>query len=160
MAPPLSLTLSTKTHKRKKAEAPLAKAEFVAGKAPGGTRTNLKHYTETSKKLIQRAQHIYEVHIWTRAGYPGVELQVQVGKEIWDRVCMEAKSPTELTDRMLNMITKYGVHARSSLRDKVRPHVAGRYQFMAGDSDKIKKRNVKKHKMLLGECMEHGNHRA
>ncbi|KAJ7289557.1 hypothetical protein C8J57DRAFT_1493988 [Mycena rebaudengoi] len=42
-----------------------------------------------------------------------------------------------LTERMATMIKKYGSHARSSLKDGVRPLIGPTYKFKVGDSDKI-----------------------
>ncbi|KAK6971783.1 hypothetical protein R3P38DRAFT_3297868 [Favolaschia claudopus] len=142
-------------HKRKKSKAPLAKAEFVAGKPPGGSRTNLKDYTEAGANLIKRAQHLYEVHVWTRASYPGAALQLETVKNVWDIVCIEAQSPMELTDRMASMIAKYGAHGRSYVVDKVRPLIASAYGFKTGSSDKVKDNNIATYKMLLEESAFH-----
>ncbi|KAK6987778.1 hypothetical protein R3P38DRAFT_2366290, partial [Favolaschia claudopus] len=142
-------------HKRKKSKAPLAKAEFVAGKPPGGSRTNLKDYTEAGANLIKRAQHLYEVHVWTRDSYPGAVLQLETAKDVWDKVCTDAQSCMELTDRMATMITKYGVHGRSYVVDKVRPLIASTYGFKTGSSDKVKDKNIATYKMLLEESAFH-----
>ncbi|KAK6977401.1 hypothetical protein R3P38DRAFT_526670 [Favolaschia claudopus] len=142
-------------HKRKKSKAPLAKAEFVAGKPPGGSRTNLKDYTEAGANLIKRAQHLYEVHVWTRVSYPGAVLQLEIVKNVWDIVCTEAQSPMELTDRMASMIAKYGAHGRSYVVDKVRPLIASAYGFKTGSSDKVKDKNIATYKMLLEESAFH-----
>ncbi|KAJ6545614.1 hypothetical protein B0H19DRAFT_1238375 [Mycena capillaripes] len=138
-----------KTHKRSKLTVELVKAEFVAGKAPTGSRTNLKDYTEPAGKLIKRAMHKYEVLVWTRKPYPGGELQIQSVKAIWDEVCAEA------SERMASMIKKYGSHGRSSMNANVRPLIASTYGFKAGDSAKTIKQNVKLYKTLLDESGFH-----
>jgi hypothetical protein len=40
-------------------------------------------------------------------------------------------------------IKKYGSHARSSLKDGVRPLIAPTYKFKVGDSDKTIAKNIK-----------------
>ncbi|KAF7371561.1 hypothetical protein MVEN_00011300 [Mycena venus] len=144
-----------KSKKRKNAIEPLAQAEFVSGKPRGGSRTNLKDYTEPASKLIRRAMHKYEVRVWTRQPYPPSEIQIQTAKEIWDEVCTEAEERMELTHRMLGMITKYGPHGRSSMKDCVRPLVGPTYSFQVGNSNKIIRKNTKIYKMLLEESAFH-----
>ncbi|KAJ7131568.1 hypothetical protein C8R43DRAFT_1110749 [Mycena crocata] len=146
---------SKKKSKRPKVIQELPKAQFVAGKAPGGSRTNLSHYTEPAAKLIKSAMHRFEVRIWTVNPFPSAELQVQWVKEIWDEVCTEADALMELTERMSSMIKKYGSHGRSSLKDGVRPLVAPTYKFKIGDSDKVIRRNVKIWKALTAESAFH-----
>ncbi|KAJ7433113.1 hypothetical protein FB451DRAFT_1572730 [Mycena latifolia] len=146
---------SKKARKRSKAVPELPKAQFVAGKAPGGSRTNLKDYTEPAARLIKRAMHKYEVRIWTLNPFPGAELQTEWVTEIWDEVCEEAEERMELTERMSSMVKKYGSHARSSLKDGIRPLVAPTYKFKVGDSAKIIKKNIKIWKRLLDESAFH-----
>ncbi|KAJ7804095.1 hypothetical protein B0H13DRAFT_560087 [Mycena leptocephala] len=144
-----------KSRKRTKVVEPLPKAEFVGGKPPGGSRTNLKDYTEPAAKLLKRAMHKYELRVWTQGGYPLLELQGQWVKEIWDEVCQEADERMELTERMGSMIQKYGPHGRSSMKDGIRPLVAPTYKFKIGESDKIIRKNIKIYKMLLDESGFH-----
>ncbi|KAJ7264687.1 hypothetical protein C8J57DRAFT_1331680 [Mycena rebaudengoi] len=87
--------------------------------------------------------HKYEVRIWTLNAFPSSDLQTDLVKEIWDEVCTEAEERMELTERMASMIKKYGSHARSSLKDGVRPLIAPTYKFKVGDSDKTIAKNIK-----------------
>ncbi|KAJ7676753.1 hypothetical protein DFH06DRAFT_613416 [Mycena polygramma] len=144
-----------KNRKRTKLTEELPKAEFVTGKAPTGSRTNVKDYLEPAKGLLTRAQHKYEVRIWTIDPYPGVELQIQWVKEIWDEVCEEANERMELTERMARMIKGYGSHGRSSMMGGVRPLVAPSYRFTVGDSAAIVAKNIAKCKMLLDQSAFH-----
>ncbi|KAJ7181204.1 hypothetical protein C8R46DRAFT_1028529 [Mycena filopes] len=143
--------------KRRRAGAvePLSQAEFVGGRAPGGSRTNLKDYTEPARKLLKAALHRYEARIGTINPYPPVELQIQWAKEIWDEVCTEAGERMQLTERMASMMTKYGAHARSAVVTCVRPLVAPTYGFKVGDSDKIVRKNLDIYKRLLEESGFH-----
>ncbi|KAF7333806.1 hypothetical protein MVEN_02337500 [Mycena venus] len=141
--------------KKKKVEDPLPQAEFVAGHAPGGSRTNLKDYTEPARKLLKRAMHTFEVRVWSRSGYPPAEVQVEWVKEIWVEVCEAAGERMELTERMSSMIRKYGPHGRSSLKDGVRPLVGPTYGFKVGDSPKTIQKSLKIHKRLLDESGFH-----
>ncbi|KAJ7097060.1 hypothetical protein B0H15DRAFT_797793 [Mycena belliarum] len=153
-----SLSPSKKARKRSKATKVtlvLRKAEFVAGKAPTGSRTNLKDYTEPAARLLKRAMHRYEVRIWTLNPFPGADLQEEWVKEIWDEVCTEAEERMELTVRMAGMIKKYGSHARSTLKDGVRPLVAPTYKFTVGDTPEIISANIKLWKALLEESAFH-----
>ncbi|KAF7335015.1 hypothetical protein MVEN_02251700 [Mycena venus] len=142
-------------HRKRPPVVELLKAEFVAGKAPTGSRTNVKDYAEPARGLLQSALHKYEVRIWTLNPYPPQELQIQWVKEIWDEVCTEAKEPVELTERMATMIKKYGSHARSSMNANIRPLVGPTYGFKLGDSDKVIWKNLKIYKMLLDESGFH-----
>ncbi|KAJ7684248.1 hypothetical protein DFH06DRAFT_1354030 [Mycena polygramma] len=144
-----------KSRKRTKPTEELPKAEFVTGKAPSGSRTNLKDYKEPAKGLLTRALHKYEVRIWTINPYPGVELQAQWVKEIWVEVCEEANERMELTERMARMIKAYGSHGRSSMKDGVRPVVAPSYGFTVGDSAAIVAKNIAKYKMLIEQSAFH-----
>ncbi|KAJ7023002.1 hypothetical protein C8F04DRAFT_1306567 [Mycena alexandri] len=141
--------------KRAKVAEPLPQAEFVAGKAPGGSRTNLKGYTEPARALLKNAMHRYEVRVDTLNTYPGAELQMQWVKEIWDEVCTEAEERMQLTERMTGMITKYGSHARSAVVGCVRPLIAPTFGFKLGDSDKVLRKNLKLHQVLLNESGFH-----
>ncbi|KAJ7782949.1 hypothetical protein B0H16DRAFT_1447187 [Mycena metata] len=141
--------------KRAKVAEPLSQAAFVAGKAPGGSRTNLKDYTEPARTLLHNAMHRYEVCVDTLNTYPGAELQMQWVKEIWDQVCTEAEERMQLTERMAGMITKYGSHARSTVVGCVCPLIAPTFGFKLGDSDKILRKNLKLHKVLLDESGFH-----
>ncbi|KAJ7128028.1 hypothetical protein C8R44DRAFT_873795 [Mycena epipterygia] len=159
---PRSLSPSKRRRKRARARAaeaaeepPLQKAEFVGGKPPGGSRTNLKDYTQPAAKLLKLAMHKYEVRIWTLNPFPPTELQTKWVKEIWDEVGTETEERMELTERMATMIKKYGSHARSTLKDGIRPLVAPTYKFKVGDSDKILRKNVKICKALLNESAFH-----
>ncbi|KAF7355810.1 hypothetical protein MVEN_00909200 [Mycena venus] len=144
-----------RSKKKKKVEDPLPQAEFVAGHAPGGSRTNLKDYTEPARKLLKRAMHTFEVRVWSRSGYPPAEVQVEWVKQIWVEVCEAAGERMELTKRMSSMIRKYGPHGRSSLKDGVRPLVGPMYRFKVGDSPKTIQKNLKIHKQLLDESGFH-----
>ncbi|KAJ6610254.1 hypothetical protein B0H10DRAFT_2225146 [Mycena sp. CBHHK59/15] len=62
----------------------LPKAKFVAGKAPGSSRTNIKDYAEPAAKLLKATMHQYEVRIWMIDPFPKSELQTQWVKEIWE----------------------------------------------------------------------------
>ncbi|KAJ7087970.1 hypothetical protein B0H15DRAFT_801037 [Mycena belliarum] len=153
-----SLAEAAEARKRSKATKVtlvLRKAEFVAGKAPSGSRTNLKDYTEPAARLLKRAMHRYEVRIWTLNPFPGADLQEEWVKEIWDEVCTEAEERMELTVRMAGMIKKYGSHARSTLKDGVRPLVAPTYKFTVGDTPEIISANIKLWKALLEESAFH-----
>ncbi|KAJ7477774.1 hypothetical protein B0H11DRAFT_2234452 [Mycena galericulata] len=133
--PPIRSSATSKSKRRKRAkvvEEPLPKAEFVSGKAPGGSRTNLKDYTEPARKLLKRAMHAYEYD-----------------------VCVEAGERMELTERMANMINKYGSHARSALKDGVRPLVAPTYKFKIGDSKEIVRKNIKIWEASINESAFH-----
>ncbi|KAJ6618488.1 hypothetical protein B0H10DRAFT_2217620 [Mycena sp. CBHHK59/15] len=144
-----------KSKKHHKAVVELLKAEFVAGKAPNGSRTNVKDYAAPARGLLQSALHRYEVRIWTRNPYPPQGPQIQWVKEIWDEVCGEAEEPVELTERMATMIKKYGSHARSSMNANISPLVGPTYGFKLSDSDKVVQKNLKIYKMLLDESGFH-----
>ncbi|KAJ7181949.1 hypothetical protein C8R46DRAFT_1210392 [Mycena filopes] len=145
---------SRKKHRAPRVE-PLPQAEFVGGKPPGGSRTNLKDYTEPARKLLKCALHKYETRIGTINPYPAADLQMQWAKEIWDEVCKEADERMQLTERMASMIIKYGPHARSVVTTCVRPLVAPTYGFKLGDSDKIVQKNLNIYKELLDESGFH-----
>ncbi|KAJ7467294.1 hypothetical protein B0H11DRAFT_2239533 [Mycena galericulata] len=150
--PPIRSSATSKSKRRKRAkvvEEPLPKAEFVSGKAPGGSHTNLKDYTEPARKLLKHAMHAYEVRVWTKSGYPGAELRARWVGEIWDEVCVEAG------ERMANMINKYGSHARSTLKDGVRPLVAPTYKFKISDSKEIGRKNIKIWEASINESAFH-----
>ncbi|KAJ7506315.1 hypothetical protein B0H11DRAFT_2327346 [Mycena galericulata] len=111
--------------------------------------------TEPARKLLKRAMHAYEVRVWTKSGYPGAELRARWVGEIWDEVCVEAGERMELTERMANMINKYGSHARSTLKDGVRPLVAPTYKFKIGDSKEIVRKNIKIWEASINESAFH-----
>ncbi|KAJ7732058.1 hypothetical protein DFH07DRAFT_968538 [Mycena maculata] len=150
-----SSSSSRRPHKRAKVVKELQKAEFVAGKAPSGSHTNLKDYTEPARKLLKSVMHVFEVRVWTYGSYPPVEVQTDWVKEIWDEVCTDTGDRKELTERMSIMIRKYGSHARSTLKDGVRPLIAPTYGFKIGDSDKVVRKNMRLWKALLTESAFH-----
>ncbi|KAJ7168728.1 hypothetical protein C8R46DRAFT_1268186 [Mycena filopes] len=143
-----------KKHRSRAAE-PLPQAEFVGGRPPGGSRTNLKDFAEPARKLLKAALHRYEARIGTINPYPSAELQMQWAKEIWDEVCTEAGERMQLTERMASMMTKYGAHARSAVVSCVRPLIAPTYGFKVGDSEKILRKNSSIYKRLLEESGFH-----
>ncbi|KAJ7763972.1 hypothetical protein DFH07DRAFT_956247 [Mycena maculata] len=149
-----SSSSSRRPHKRAKVAKELHKAEFVAGKAPIRSRTNLKDYTEPAR-LLKSAMHVFEVRVWTYGSYPPVEVQTDWVKEIWDEVCTDTGDRMELTERMSIMIRKYGSHPRSTLKDGVRPLIAPTYGFKIGDSDKVVRKNMRLWKALLTESAFH-----
>ncbi|KAJ7743397.1 hypothetical protein B0H16DRAFT_1727785 [Mycena metata] len=128
----------TKGRKRRaKVAEPLPQAESVTGKAPGGSRTNLKDYTEPARALLKNAMHRYEVRIDTLNTYPGTELQMQWVKEIWDEVCTEAEERMQLTERMADHKIRFSCSQRR------------------GRLYKVLRKNLKLHQVLLNESGFH-----
>ncbi|KAJ7630321.1 hypothetical protein FB45DRAFT_1027560 [Roridomyces roridus] len=134
---------------------PAKVAECTDGKAPTGSRTYLKNFTESGRKLIQRAMHEYEIRICTVDAYPSTELQELWVQEIWDGANADAQEPTALTERISRMIKLYASHARSSLKDGIWPLVGPTYGFNAGETKQDRKTNVKLQNNLLEDSAFH-----
>ncbi|KAJ7623730.1 hypothetical protein FB45DRAFT_926588 [Roridomyces roridus] len=155
-APPRHRSSSPNPRPRKRrkeaaADPPAKVAGFTDGKAPSTSRTNLKHFEESARKLIQAAMHEYEGRIWTLDAYPSTEVQAVWVQEIWDGLNAEVQERTALTERIARMIKSYASHARSSLKDSIRPLIGPTYRFNAGETQKDMDKNV----VLRGKLLKH-----
>ncbi|KAJ7614491.1 hypothetical protein FB45DRAFT_1064736 [Roridomyces roridus] len=97
----------------------------------------------------------YEICIWTIDAYPSTEVQSEWVQEIWDEVNAGERQPTALTERISRMIKAYGSHARSSLKDSIRPLVGPTYKFNAGETQNDMEKNCRLRKRLLKDSAFH-----
>ncbi|KAL1948873.1 hypothetical protein VTO73DRAFT_10679 [Trametes versicolor] len=84
-------------------------------------------YEPHVNKMIVKACHHFEALVCTEDAFPDPTVQKDWAIAVWARACQDVRIPYKLTDRVQKLITERTSHARGSLKDRIRPHIALTY---------------------------------